>query len=185
MRSPTASLKYARALAEVCGDSDRQDQVLDQLENLRELFNSHDQLWKTLSNPSIPFSVKRTIIEKLCKRLSLDQLVINFLSVVLENARINQFQEIIESYQTVLERKRGILTVYAYTARRISSSLKKRIEKTICVVTGKQVKLKYQVDESLVGGIMLRIGSTVIDGSIQTQLSGFYQQAGYGVEHGN
>ena len=109
----------------------------------------------------------------------------NFLSVVLENARFNQFQEIIESYQTVLERKRGILTVDVYTARKISPFLKQRIEKMICAATGKQVKLKYQVDEGLVGGIVLRIGSTVIDGSIQTQLSGFYHQAGYGVEHGN
>ena len=181
----SASLKYARALAGACADLEQQDQVRDQLGIFDGLLSSHQQLRRTFSNPTIPFSVKREIVQKLGERLSLNRLVVNLLCVLLENDRIHQFRQMMDAYQVVLEQKRGILTVDAYCAEGIESSLKQRLEETIFTVTGKQVKFRYHVDESLVGGIKLRIGSTIIDGSIQTQLAAFRQQVGRRAEYGD
>ena len=181
----SASLKYARALADVCADSQQQDQVGDQLGTLDELLGTHEQLRRTLSNPAIPFAAKRMIVQELGERLSLSRLVVNFLCVVLENARIREFRQMMDAYRVVLEQKREILTVDAYCAEGIESSLKQRLEETIFRATGKQVKCRYHVDESLIGGIKLRIGSTIVDGSIQSQLAVFRHQVGRGVDHGD
>ena len=99
---------------------------------------------------------------------------------------MHQFGEVLKAYRNVLEGERGILSIEAYTPLKMDDSLKKDLEKIISTITGSnQVKFKCHLDETLLGGIKLRIGSTIIDGSIRTQLENFQKQLEREKNHGN
>jgi F-type H+-transporting ATPase subunit delta len=166
----SVDLKYARALADVAGEVNAADQVHLELLQFQELLRDSSELRETLVNPAIPFSSKRRIIEQLAQRLGLLKMVVNFLLILLEKARIERFDGIIEAFQEVLDQQRGILRASVFTSRALHPSVRSKLHKAVSNWTGKEVTLNYQLDDSLIGGIKIQIGSEIFDGSIRTQL---------------
>ena len=163
-------LKYAQALADVAGEVQQEDQVQEELLVFAELLNSNQELMEALTHPAIPFSAKRKIVQELAKKIPLTEIVANFILVLLEHARLPQFQEMIEAYESVLDELRGILRAEVASCEEVEEAMDQRLRKAVSTLTGKQVKINYQQDESLIGGLKLQIGSTLYDGSIRTQL---------------
>ena len=176
MMLSSISTKYAEALAGALADPKQEDKVWDELASFGQTLESHRELHDTLTNPAIPFSAKRKIVEKLAERMSLGQSVVNLILILLENARMDQFHQVLEAYRNLLDEQRGLVTVDAFSAEEMEVSLRQHLEKTLADLTGKEVKLKYHVDERLIGGLRLRIGSTILDGSIETQLDRMRQR---------
>ncbi len=166
-------LKFAQALADVAGELQQEDQVLEELSGVLELLGSHKELMQTLTHPAIPFSAKRQIVEELARRIPLTQIVANFILVLIEHARLPQFQEVLEAYEGVLDGLHGILRADVFACEEVDKAVDQRLQKAISTLTDKKVKINYQVDESLIGGLKLQIGSTIYDGSIDTQLEEF------------
>ena len=176
MMLSSISTRYAEALAGAVADPKQEDEVRDELASFGELLESHEALHKILTNPAIPFSAKRKVVEELADRMSLGQTVVNLVLILLENARMDQFHQVLEAYRNLLDERRGLVTVDAFSAEEMEVSLRQHLEKTLADLTGKEVKLKYHVDERLIGGLRLRIGSTILDGSIETQLDRMRQR---------
>lgn len=166
-------LKFAQALADVAGELQQEDQVLEELSGVLELLGSHKELMQTLTHPAIPFSAKRQIVEELARRIPLTQIVANFILVLIEHARLPQFQKVLEAYEGVLDGLHGILRADVFACEEVDKAVDQRLQKAISTLTDKKVKINYQVDESLIGGLKLQIGSTIYDGSIDTQLEEF------------
>jgi F-type H+-transporting ATPase subunit delta len=82
-------------------------------------------------------------------------------------------QEMIEAYESVLDELRGTLRADVASCEEVEEAMDQRLRKAVSTLTGKQVKINYQQDESLIGGLKLQIGSTIYDGSIGTQLEEF------------
>lgn len=171
MMISSISTKYAEALVSVATDLQEEDKVHDELVAFGELLESHEELQKTLTNPAIPFSAKRKIIEELADKIPLGKTLVNLILVLLENARVNQFQQILMIYRSLLDEQRGLVVVDAFSAKEIKVSDRQNLEKTIVKLTGKKVRLRYHIDEKLIGGLRLQIGSTILDGSVETQLN--------------
>ena len=148
----------------------QEDQVQEELLVFAELLNSHQELMEALTHPAIPFSAKRKIVQELAKKTPLTEIVVNFILVLLEHARLPQFQEMIEAYESVLDELRGTLRADVASCEEVEEAMDQRLRKAVSTLTGKQVKINYQQDESLIGGLKLQIGSTLYDGSIRTQL---------------
>jgi len=163
-------LKFAQALADVAGELKQEDQVLEELASFSALLGSHKELMETLTHPAIPFSAKRNIIQDLAKKIPLTQTVVNFILVLIERARLPQFQEVLEAYESVLDERHGILRADVFACEEVDKAVDQRLQKAVSTLTGKKVKINYHVDESLIGGLKLQIGSTIYDGSIGTQL---------------
>ena len=166
----SVSLSYARALAEVAGELQQEDQVKGELSAFAELLSSHQELMKTLIHPAIPFSAKRNIVQEFAQRIPLTEIVVNLILVLLEHARMPQFQEVTEAYGSILDELHGILPAEVYSCEKVEEAVDQRLQEAVSTLTGKRVKISYHVDESLIGGLKLQIGSTVYDGSIGTQL---------------
>lgn len=169
MSSSTPS-RYARALAEVALESKQEIRVQEELSAFAELLTSHKELWDALTNPAIPFSAKRNIVEEIGRRASLEQIIVNFVLVLLEHARIHQFQETVEAYDEVLDEFHGVLRAHVVSSEELTTDVHERIRGIAAGLTGKKVKIDYEVDQALIGGFKLQIGSTIYDGSLQNQL---------------
>lgn len=166
----SVALKYARALAELAGEENRGRQVLDELIQFRELLQGHRQLLEVLVNPALPFAAKRTIVERLAESVPLSRVVVNFILVLLQKARIQQFDQLVGAYERVLDERLGIVHAQIFSTREMEEAVKERLQEAVSRLTGKKAKLRYQLDEELMGGLKMQIGSTVFDGSVRTQL---------------
>ena len=166
-------LKFAQALADVAGELKQEDQVLEELSSFSILLGSHKELMETLTHPAIPFSAKRNIVQELAKEIPLTQTVVNFILVLIERARLPQFQEVLEAYASVLDDLHGIVRADVFASEKVNKAVEQRLQKAVSTLTGKKVKIDYHLDESLIGGLKLQIGSTIYDGSIGTQLEQF------------
>ena len=166
----SALLKYARALVDVAIELQQEDQVEGELLAFSELLNSHQELMETLTNPAIPLSAKRKIVQELAKSVPVTQIVVNFILVLMQHARTHQFQQAAEAYQSVLDERRGILRGDVFSCLEVKKGVQERLQKAASNLTGKDVKINYHLDDSLIGGLKLQIGSTIYDGSIHAQL---------------
>ena len=171
----SVATKYARVLADLASELQHEDQVRRALVAFGRLLRTHEELRETLVNPAIPFSAKRKIVEKLAEKIPLERIVVNFVLVLLENARIHQFDQMAEAYQMVLDERRGILRGDVFSGMELEEEVKRCLERTASSLTGKEVRLNYRLDDSLIGGIKMKIGSTVFDGSIRTQLDAIHR----------
>ena len=162
--------KYARALADVAFEIDKADQMLVELRSFGDLLGSHAELDDALLNPSLPFARKRGIVEYIAPRLQLSQPVVNFVLILLKSARLKQFPDLVEAYDAAVDERRGVLRGQVYSAGELDKLARARLVDLLGRQTGKAVRLEFLEDKSLIGGVKVKLGSTVFDGSIRSQL---------------
>jgi F-type H+-transporting ATPase subunit delta len=144
--------------------------VKQDLESFAEAFETHKDLREVLLSPTIPLDAKRKIVEQVAKGMGLLRIMANFLLVILEQSRLGMLDEFVEAYEAVLDDLAGVVRVEVYSSCPLRSGVQGRLEKVMTELTGKVVKLSYQVDEKLIGGLKMQLGSKVFDGTIRTQL---------------
>lgn len=162
--------KYALALLKAASSENQEDAYAQELQDFRALTEEHEELRETLENPVLAFPSKRRIIEALAEKIPLSKSVRNFILVVVSNARMHQFADFVEAYSEVLDQKRGIQRGLVVTARPLETGQQDRVKEGLEKLTGDQVRLDFQQDEDLIGGIKIRMGSTIFDGSIRARL---------------
>ena len=163
-------LKYARALIDVVVERDIEERVEQEITTLQRLLGDHELLRKTLESPALPFQPKRQIVEELASRLGLSDTTRNFVMVLLQNGRMAEFEQATATLQDVLDERRGIVRGEVTSAGPLADSTRTSLLEAVGQMTGRGARLDFQQDEALIGGIKLKIGSTVFDGSVQTAL---------------
>lgn len=167
---PGVIRKYAEALLDVAAEQGQERGVHNGLLAFSELLNSHPHLKETLGNPAFSFSAKRNIVQKIAERLDFPPIAVNFVLVLMVKARLHQFPEALEAYELALDERSGVLRGAVSSSRELGGKEKEGLQERLSRVTGQRVKISYDVDASLIGGVKLRVGSIVFDGSIRTQL---------------
>ena len=109
-------------------------------------------------------------MEGIGRSASLEPMIVNFVLVLLEHAQIDQFEEVVEAYDEVLDEFHGVLRARVVSSAELKKNVHERMRKVAASLTDKEVQIDYDVDEKLVGGFKLQIGSTIYDGSLQNQL---------------
>ena len=170
MSSQTVARRYAAALADVllAGGSPRE--VQDELISWESMIQSSELLRQVLENPTVAYEQKRGLLEELIKRTRIQKSTANFLRILLKNQRLTELAEINKRLAQVLDERSGVVAAQVTTARPVSEEIKKSLNGRLSTITGKQVRLSFAIDETLIGGMVTRIGSTVYDGSIRNQL---------------
>lgn len=162
--------RYARALAEVAVEEGRETRVQEDLDSFGAALQASPELVETLINPAIPFAPKRRIVEELAGRLSLVEITVNFILVLLENGRIGEYGEYVEAYREAMDQRAGVVRGVVTSARGLDSEVRSRLEEVLSEISRARVRLSYEEDESLIGGLRIQVGSVIYDGSIRTQL---------------
>lgn len=170
MSSQTVARRYAAALADVllAGGSPRG--VPDELIAWESMIQSSELLQQVFSNPTVTYEQKRGLIEELVKRTKVQQPTANFLRILLKNQRLTELGEINKRLAQVLDERSGVVAAEVTTARPVSEEIKRALNERLATITGKDVRLSFAIDETLIGGMVTRVGSIVYDGSIRNQL---------------
>ncbi len=176
MSIETIARRYGTALADVVLKSGETETVKKELNAFGAMISENADLHSIFSNPSIAHASKENLLGELIKRTKPSKTTANFLRVLLQNSRLTELAEISERFESVLEERSGVVSAEIISARELPATERKEFEKNLANLTGKTVRVNYEVDADIIGGVVTRIGSTVYDGSVRTKLENLREQ---------
>lgn len=176
MSVETVARRYASALADVVTKTNETTAVQAELKTWEELINANVDLQTAFRNPAIAHASKEKVLEDLIGKTKPNRTTANFLRILLRNDRLTEISKINERFAGVLEERSGVVPVQITSARPLSETEKSEIKSNLEKLTGKQVRLNFETDETIIGGMVTRVGSTVYDGSVKTKLQELKQQ---------
>lgn len=176
MSVETVARRYAAALADVVAKSGETDVVKTELKTWETLLDGSSDLQNAFRNPAISQTDKEKVLENLIEKTRPLKTTANFLRVLLRNNRLTEIKEINEKFSSVLEERSGVVSANITSARQLSETEKAEMRASLEKLTNKKINLEFKTDEALIGGIVTRLGSTVYDGSVKTQLEELKQQ---------
>jgi F-type H+-transporting ATPase subunit delta len=163
--------QYATALADIAMAQSAADAVTQQLVGLGALYAESAELRNFLSSPAVAREAKHRVIEKLLARVGGSKIVRNFLFVIIDHQRTHLLPEIIAAVQQETRQREGITEAQVSSAVELSKAQKAEMEFTLERLTGKRVEAKFSLEPSLLGGAVVKLGDTVYDGSLRSQLN--------------
>jgi F-type H+-transporting ATPase subunit delta len=169
----TIDLRYARALAEVVANQ-QMDIVAAQgdLNRFADVLAESAELREVLDNPAIPEPQKMGVLNTLGDRLGLSKPVRNFLAVVSRHGRILQLREMANTFASLADEETQVAEVVISSAHPLDDGARRLLEaQATRLAGGSRIKTTYEEDPSLLGGAVVKIGSTVYDGSVKMQLA--------------
>lgn len=170
MSLQTVARRYAAALADVTIERREEREVQTELDQWAAMIEANPQLKEVFANPTIVYDHKRKLLEDLISRTRVRETTASFLRVLLKNQRLSQLRDVASRYGYVLDERGGIVAATVTTARPIPEDVKKTLHDTLVAATGRKVRLSFNTDETIIGGMVAQIGSTIFDGSVQNQL---------------
>jgi F-type H+-transporting ATPase subunit delta len=163
--------RYARAFADVAASAGLDVPAAQkQMKDFAELLAGSHDLREVLENPSIPSPQKLSVIDALAERLGMMREVRNFVAVIMDHQRLGQLDEIIAAYDALADAGKGVKDVEVTSARELNNDDRQELEFEISKMVVSRVRVSYRQDASLLGGAVVKIGSTIYDGSVRTQL---------------
>ncbi len=168
--------RYAHALADVAEARGDQARTLEELQEIRRLFKEVAELREVFNNPAVDRTRKENLLQAILGKTGLSPITANFLRLLLRNHRLGQLPEITDQYVAELDRRQGITPVEVHAARPLTAEEKQRLQSRFEGLTGRSVRMTFSSDDHLIGGVSVRCGSEVYDGSIRTQLQTLRRQ---------
>ena len=172
------SSRYARALADVIGDSKLDAaKAVAQLSSLVAAFEESRELREVWESPAIPVEQKHKVLDVLTARIGVtDRQLRNFIAVLIDQDRIALLAEIAKLLEVELNSRGGRLDAEIVSARELAPEQRSALLAELSRMTGKIVLPHYTTDAKLIGGVTVRVGSTIYDGSVRGQLRRIRQQ---------
>jgi len=162
---------YARALADVVRDKHLDaDRSIAELRTIASLLAESADLRRVWENPAIPAAQKRAVLDVIAQRDEISKPVRNLVAVLIDHRRVHFLEPIIRQLEKELDARLGFAEAEITSARALADAEKREFEAQVGKLTGKKVRAHYEQDATLLGGAVLRIGSTIYDGSVKGQL---------------
>ena len=165
------SLRYARAFSQVAAANHLDtDAAQAQLRDFAGTLGESRQLREVMLDPSIPMPQKLKVLDAIAARLGMAPQVRNFVAVIVGHQRLEDLNEILGEYAGLADEQTGMAEAEIVTARPLDEQDRAELEAQVARLAGSRVRTKYSLDPSLLGGAVVKIGSTVHDGSLRAQL---------------
>jgi len=173
--------RYARAYADVVVQHKHHiEKAVAELEQMAALMSSSKELRNVLENPAVSREQKLKLLDAIIARMDAGKLLRNFLAVLIDHRRIANIGDLVEQFKQELDRRLGIADAKVTSVRELTAAEKKSLEKELAEITGKTVRATYSEDPSLLGGVVVRVGSTIYDGSVLGRLQRMREQIAAG-----
>jgi F-type H+-transporting ATPase subunit delta len=166
----TVARRYASALADVVIERREEREVQQEIKSWASMIQGNPQLKEVFANPTVVYDHKQNLLEELISRTRVRPTTASFLRVLLRNQRLAQLPEVAERFGQILDERGGVVAAQITTARPIPEELKKSLHDALTSASGRTVRLTFDTDETIIGGMVARIGSTVFDGSVENHL---------------
>jgi len=171
------SSRYARALVDVVIEQKIDPAVaLRQIHDMVSTVQGSEQLRMVWESPAIPAEQKRSVLDAVAGRSALLKPIRNFFAILIDHGRIPMAAQIARQFETELNNVLGFVEADITSSRQLSSGEKSDLESQVANVTGKKVRARYATNPDLLGGAVVRVGSTIYDGSVRGQLQKLKEQ---------
>ena len=172
MADSSVARRYAKALIDLGIEGGNTDELISSLESAYNgLKAGTGELLNALSHPALVPSERRQLLEAVMPKLGITGTVESFLSLLIDKRRFGALPLIVSEARTMADEVAGRATAFVSTARPLTADLEAEVKKTLELVSGKTITVKADVDPSLIGGMVARIGGHVYDASVRTQLA--------------
>lgn len=163
--------RYANAVFEIISNDKNKQKIAEEIKYFSSLFVNNSELRKTLTNPVFKIDLRSNILKEISKKIGFSDFTLKALTHILKASRISIINEISDILIDKIDKSMNIQKITVITSKKIDEtnlkSIKKEIEK---VIENKQPLYSYEIDESIIGGVIVKIGDTIYDNSVQTQL---------------
>jgi F-type H+-transporting ATPase subunit delta len=171
MTSRTAATRYARAVLDVATkESADLERIARELDGFIAFFKEQPALDALMLNPAVPAPRKRAAIEQITAISGVMPIVAKLVVLLADRDRLGLLKDIASVYHDLLADRQNVVRAEVTSAEPLSSDRIQAIEQRLAALTGKRVSMKTKVDAAIIGGVVARVGSTVYDASIATQL---------------
>ncbi len=173
MKHTILARRYAKALFSLGKEQEKTEEYSTVLTAVAALY--HDRtagVLDAVANPLYPLDVRRKVMAKIAELAQADTLMTNFLNLLIEKKRADILPDIAQEMQALVDKDRNISHGSVISAVELDSALLEKIQTTLEKITGTTIILETQIDPSIIGGIIAKVGDLVLDGSIRTQLNG-------------
>ena len=165
------SKTYGDALFELAVEKDKVDVLLEEIVQLQEVLSENDEFGKLMNHPKIIKEEKIQVAKDVFAGRISEELL-GFLTIIISKDRYKDINEILDYFIAEVKRYKGIGIATVTTAIPLKEEQCKKIEQKLLDTTGyKEMEMHYQTDESLIGGMLVRIGDRVVDSSVKTKLN--------------
>ena len=172
--SETAN-RYALALYELAEDNSELSSVEKDVNEFIKLYSINTELENFINNPTHSQSNQLVVINKISVEMKLSNIVRNFLSILITKRRIFFLNSIFKNFLLLASKKRGELKAQLISSKSLTSDELKNLNSEISKVLGNVVSFDYKVDENLIGGLKMQIGSLMVDTSLKNKLNKYKQ----------
>ncbi len=169
--------RYARALVEVVLEQRTDpDTARQQLNAIVDAVRESTELRRVWESPAISAEQKRAVLDALVGQLGAAKAIRNFVAILIDHRRIAMLEDAAKHFDSELNAQLGLAEAEISSARPLSASGKRELELQLERLTGKKVRAQYASDPELLGGVVVRVGSTIYDGSVRGQLEKIKQE---------
>ena len=176
MSVETVARRYATALADVVIQRGEAREAQQELLAWEEMLQANANLREVFANPTIALEQKRGVLNRLIDMAKPRATTANFLKVLLQNQRLTELDEINRKFAQFLDERAGMIAAKVTTARAVPQDAQAKLHDKLATMTGKKVRIDFATDPEIIGGLVTRIGSTVYDGSVRSQLQQIKQK---------
>ena len=168
--SDTSANRYSLALYELASESNSLTKIEENSQAILKLISSSRDFSNLIKDPTLNRDILNQVIEKISDNFSLEVLFKNFLSFLISKRRFFYVEQILKSFNEICSEKRGELKAEIKSAKNLTQDEINKITQELSNNFKSEIKLNYTHDQSLIGGLVVQIGSTMIDTSIKKKL---------------
>lgn len=162
--------RYALALLELADDKKELDSVAEDLRGVKQLIGESADLRRLIRSPQFSREQQSAAIEAILAKAGVSETTRRFVLIVARNRRLNELTSMIEGYLAELARRRGEMTARVTSARALNDAQQSALADSLKAKVGAKVRIETEVDPSLIAGLVVRVGSRMIDSSLRTKL---------------
>jgi F-type H+-transporting ATPase subunit delta len=168
--SHAVTSRYALALIELAQESNKVEKVEKDLSDLSAMITGSPDLALAISSPSLSRDKQAAAVSALADKAKFDALTKNFLGVLVNNRRLGAVQAIIEAVKAELSKRRGEVAVDVQTAQPMTATQMEALQRAISKSLGREVAMKARVEPGILGGLIVTVGSQMVDDSVLRKL---------------
>lgn len=162
--------RYAKAFFEIAKEEGKCDPYLEQLEAFNQMGQVNLELIPFLANRFVDSQARLLIVDEFVKKFGADELVGNFLKVVIKKGRVDQLKLIIEFFKKMVYQLQNKLRAHVISAEALNDSVYQQIQKTLAQKTKKEIILEKEIAPEILGGLSIRVEGAIYDGTLKTHL---------------
>lgn len=166
---------YANALFEVALEEEKYDAVGQELLFILKCLKEEPKLYDILKSPLVVLKEKKEILNSVFGK-NVNQEILNFLYIIVDKKREKYIESIIEEYMALTNEAKNIVEAVAITAVPLKNEMMLKLQETLSKSLGKNVQLKNEIDTEIMGGVLVKVGDKIMDGTIKSRLGEIHKQ---------